>query len=306
MSRRRLSGGALLALALGCGPVVDGSADGSEGGSGTSTSTSTSTTSVSTSSTATTVVPSDETSQPESSDTLDESSFVQDPDASVFPSSCSLWEQDCPRGTKCMPYSSDGSGSFDATLCAEVVRDPRGVGESCTVFESLGSGMDDCELGAICWNADPDTLIGECVAFCEGPEAEPTCGDECSSCSISGSSILALCLPSCDPVAQDCAQGDGCYPIGTGFTCAPTGIEQGAVGSPCEFINICAPGSFCAGTELLPECEGPSCCAPFCDLEADDSCDALLPGTVCRPWYDELPTPSCVDLERVGGCLAPP
>lgn len=294
----------VVALAA-CGPVIDGSADAS--GNGTGTSTSTATTSVSASvSDATTITASESTTPPDPPvDTAEDSGFVETPDASVFPGGCSLWEQNCPRGQKCTAYSSNGASEFDATRCVDVVRDPRGVGESCNAFDQR-AGQDDCELGTICWHVDPDTLVGECVGFCEGTETEPSCDDPCADCVISGATVLALCLSACDPIAQDCDEGSACYPVNDTFVCAPdAGADEGAIGSTCEFINVCDPGNFCAPAENLPACDGTGCCAPYCDVGANDGCDALLPGTVCRPWFEDLPAPSCVDFERVGGCLAP-
>lgn len=295
-------------LAIGCGPVIAN--DGDETTGDADTTTTGSSTSTGPTSAGTTTSTSDDSNPSQPSGPSDEVTTATPlPDLGDGPFDCSLWEQNCPEGEKCMPYADDGSGSWNRTRCTDVVDDPRAVGESCTAVESGASGLDDCDVGAMCWDVDPATLVGECISFCEGSEAEPTCDDACSRCSISGDGVLTLCLPTCDPVAQDCGADDqGCYPINDWFACAPFIDEQLELGDPCEFINVCPPGLFCADAPQLPACEGTGCCAPFCDVEAADTCDAQLAGTVCMPWYEagQEPAPSCSDLDRVGGCLAPP
>jgi hypothetical protein len=188
-----------------------------------------------------------------------------------------------------------------------VVEDPNEVGEPCTVADSGVSGIDDCVLGAMCWNVDAETMIGECVGFCTGSEANPTCTDPCTSCSINGDGVLLLCLPGCDPLAQDCSETQACYPINDGFACAPdAGEEEGEIGSPCEYLNVCDPGSWCADSQDVPGCAGAyGCCTPFCNVDATDECDALLPGTTCTPWFEDGQEPeACLGEGTIGACLA--
>lgn len=173
------------------------------------------------------------------------------------------------------------------------------------------SGIDNCDIAAMCFNVDPETNIGECVAFCQGNEANPTCADACSHCALTGEGVLILCLPICDPILQDCGEGEGCYPTGAeAFACVPDASDQaeggGAIGTSCEFLNACDPGSFCADGSLIPGCEGTGCCTPFCDLAAADGCDAMLPGTVCSVWTKDPQEPfeSCTTGE-LGVCVAP-
>jgi hypothetical protein len=221
---------------------------------------------------------------------------------------CSLWAQDCPRGEKCMPWANDGGTSWNATRCSPLDPNPAGIGEACTVEGSGVSGIDNCDIAAMCWDVDPETNTGECVAFCEGSEANPTCADECTSCFISGEGVLALCFSGCDPIAQDCDEGDGCYATNDTFTCTvDASAEEGAIGTPCEFINDCDPGSACLGPEYVPGCESPTgCCAPFCSLEVADPCEGSLPGSVCMPWWErgQAPPGGCVDQAMIGVCVA--
>jgi hypothetical protein len=44
--------------------------------------------------------------------------------------------------------------------------------------------------------------------------------------------------------------------------------------------------------------------APVCDTAAGFDCGALLPGTVCVPWYTRPPQDGCV-TETLGVCALP-
>lgn len=233
------------------------------------------------------------------------SPFIVAPDGGSPNIECDLWEDDCPRGEKCMPWSHDGSGSWNATKCTPLAEDPNAPGEPCTVVDNGVSGIDDCEARAMCWNVDPDTNMGECVAFCSGSEANPTCESECESCSISGDGVLMLCLPGCDPLVQDCGEGQACYPTSDTFACVPdAGGDAGALGDPCEFLNVCDPGLLCGSPDWIPGCRGASCCTLICDVLAEDPCPALLAGTECMPWYEEGQQPAC-NSSIVGVCALP-
>jgi hypothetical protein len=219
---------------------------------------------------------------------------------------CDIWVDDCPLGQKCTPVADDGGSSWNAWMCMPLAEDPKAVGEGCTVENSGVSGIDDCEKGSMCWDVDPDTLVGECVAFCSGSEANPTCEDPCTHCAINGDGILIICLPACDPLLQDCYEGGACYPENETFSCSPdAGGDMGALGEPCEFINVCDPGLFCASPESAPSCGGPTgCCASFCDALAEDPCAAMPAGVECIPFFAEGEGPPCFS-GVVGGCLLP-
>ena len=218
---------------------------------------------------------------------------------------CDLWRDDCPRGEKCMPWANDGGSSWNSTRCSPLAEDPNDVGEPCTVEDSAVSGIDDCGPRAMCWNVDSDTLMGECVGFCGGSEANPTCTEPCTTCPISGDGVLILCLPVCDPLAPTCDEGEGCYPTHQTFICIPdAGGDMGGLGEPCEYINVCDPGLFCANAGTVPDCEGGTgCCAPFCNPLVADPCPAMPEGVECIP-LDEEGEEGCV-AGPVGGCLLP-
>jgi len=293
----------------GCGPLIilEGSTetDAEDGGTtdppppGTTTAPPSTTTSPGTTTTppnTTTPPPSDSTS---GGPTMTSAVFLDGLDF-WEPFECDFFQQDCPFGEKCMPWANDGGSQWNALRCSPIVDDPDGVGEACTAEGSGLSGIDSCELGSMCWDVDPVTLEGECVAFCVGSEAAPTCEDPDSSCAISGDSVLALCFPNCNPLAQDCDAGDACYPINDGFQCAPDASgEVGAPGDECEFINVCDPGSACLPIEHVPGCAGlAGCCSSFCDLTMEPA--PCLPGQECLPWYEEGQAPP--KYENVGIC----
>jgi hypothetical protein len=216
---------------------------------------------------------------------------------------CDFWLQDCPRGEKCMPWANDGGSAWNALRCSPIAEDPAAPGEPCLVEGSGVSGIDTCELGAMCWDVDPDTLEGTCVAFCVGDEANPMCEDPNSTCSIPSDGVLALCFPRCDPLQQDCTAGNACYPTNDSFQCIPdVSGDMGAAGDACEFINVCDPGNFCASAELVPDCAGMvGCCTPFCNLDQEPL--PCLAGQECVPWYERVMAPP--GFESLGACVLP-
>lgn len=292
--------GGALAIAAGCGRPEGLPSDGSyseDGGSsaGEVTSTSTSTTST------TSRMTSADTSGDDPSTTADSVGFIQDPDGGNPNLECDIWDDDCPRGEKCMPWVNDGSGSWNATRCTPIARRPNEPGEPCTVVDSGTSGIDDCEAGAMCWDVDGATNMGVCVALCDGPQQNPSCPDPTAPCAYLGESApFMLCLPYCDPLVQDCGDEFGCYPMEQGFYCAWDGSSDGgAAGDPCESLNGCDPGLFCASSGAIPGCRGQGCCSPFCDTSDEEPlCPA---GLECVAWYED--GQAVPGFELVGGCM---
>ena len=211
---------------------------------------------------------------------------------------CDLWSQDCPAGMKCMPWANDGGGSWNATRCSAIDPDPDTVGEPCMVDGSGVSGIDSCELGAMCWDVDPQTNAGTCVALCTGSAAAPVCEDPSHLCI---GRHPQLCLPSCCPVEQDCPEGQACYPLGDTFVCSPDASgDLGAYLDPCEFVNVCDPGYFCANPEVLPPCVGWGCCAPYCNI-GSTTCAEYDPNLACVPWFGEGEAPPV--YQHIGACM---
>ncbi|MFY0534503.1 hypothetical protein [Nannocystis pusilla] len=167
------------------------------------------------------------------------------------------------------------------------------------------SGEDDCEIGAMCWDADPETLEGTCVSFCQGSPQAPTCAAG-SHCAVLNDGGLNVCLPDCDPLAQDCPAGDECIPLPDTETFVCVLDASGAEGQafdPCEFANACDPGLLCLPSEMASECDPmvAGCCLPFCDVSAANSCPGV--GQDCLAYFDPMQAPA--GFEDVGVCGLP-
>ncbi len=234
------------------------------------------------------------------------SPFIIPPDGGGPSNECDVWTQDCMEGEKCMPWANDGGDSWNATKCSPIDDNPGQPGDTCTVEGSGVSGIDDCDVASMCWDVDGETNMGTCVGFCEGTPDAPFCPNPDEGCSISNDGVLILCLAYCDPLLQDCPEGSACYPEDNGFFCSPdaSGAEQGAIGDPCEYINVCDPGGWCAAAETQPGCAGASgCCAAYCDV-TDPDADATCPaGTECVAWHMEGTAPP--GEEDIGVCILP-
>ena len=234
-------------------------------------------------------------------------SFVATPDGGGPAVECDVWDQDCPEGEKCMPWANDGGNSWNATRCSPVNDNPDQVGDECTVDGSGVSGIDSCDVGSMCYYVDPETNIGTCVAFCEGSPDTPMC-EPGHLCSIANNGVLILCRRECDPLLQDCMGSAACLPASgsEGFVCiVDASGEGGAPGDPCEYLNACDPGLFCANADVVPDCAGSEgCCSEFCDLtDADPNAGCSLMGQECTAWFEEGTAPP--NLTHVGACAIP-
>lgn len=237
---------------------------------------------------------------PDDGDEPDDGGFLPpSPDLPPGAIQCDLFMQDCPPGEKCTLWAYDGGTIYNGLRCVPVVDDPVGWQEPCTVTPPETSGLDDCELGAFCWQ-------GVCKPFCQGSASNLTCPDE-YWCHASDAGSLVICLTHCDPLGTECPQSAPCTATGDKFDCVPDGAAGSAnVGDPCEYTNVCGVAKACIGAELWPDCEGTGCCAPYCDHtqpDADAECDAAGAGTVCVPWF--APGQAIPGLEHVGVCRVP-
>lgn len=297
----------LLAV-VGCGPSVGGvepSSDtemappetttGTPGAMTTTTTTSAGPPADTTSSV--TVGPSDGTTAGASSDGADEGrSFIETPDGGSSCSVCDTWGQNCPGGEKCVPWEG-GCGA----RCVELVPDAGGPGDPCT-FVDRANAMDDCDASSICWDVDPASGEGTCVAFCAGSEDNPEC-DDGMACLVA-EPFFNVCLPACDPLAPACPAGQACFTVRRGFAC----VDDSAafqIGH-CVVDSSCPPASACMRDRDLAECEESWCCTPVCNLDAPDpdaSCPGVAAGDVCRPYYAAGTAPA--GQMHVGVCALP-
>ena len=220
------------------------------------------------------------------------------------PFECDLFAQDCPRGDKCMPWANDGGNAWNATRCSPISARPGQLDDACAVEGAAVSGIDNCDLGLMCWDVDPVTLAGTCAQICTGDGANPICEDTDTTCTIANDGAIVLCLPTCNPLMQDCAVGQGCFPVDDVFVCSPdASAGMGGHGDPCSFINACAPGNLCLSPDAHSACANRSgCCTSVCDvtaMDADGLCAAFDPGQTCLPFYAKAQAPG---LEDVGVC----
>ena len=281
----------LLTLISGCGPVLTPRSD--DSGESTTRDDTTGATAneaptADASSTTSTTSTTDAATADSSGTTEPDNLFMVPPDGGPTSWECSTFHQDCPPGEKCNAWANDGGSSWNALRCVPLAPDPAEVGEPCTAEGSGVSGLDSCALGSICWGVDAETGEGSCVPYCTGALEGPSCDDPDQFCSIGSVGVLALCLPTCDPLEQSsCPQGQGCYPGGyASFVCAPDQSgDKGGLFDACEFTNGCAPGFACLTADNVGSCDvdAPRCCMPFCDL-LDPTCPA---GTQCFPAVQE-------------------
>ena len=220
---------------------------------------------------------------------------------------CDVWAQDCPIGEKCIAWGNDGGARWNATRCSPVDPAPGGPGDPCLVEGTPYSGIDDCDVGMMCWDVDPLTNQGTCAALCGGSEANPQCDDAATLCMIEYDGVVQLCVPPCDPRLQDCIATSECVPSNHMFFCVPdqSGAE-GQTADGCTSFDACDPGLFCASAELVPECADEACCTEFCDLALPDpntQCTANEIGAECVPWFEDGQAPPGYEL--VGACVLP-
>lgn len=220
---------------------------------------------------------------------------------------CDIWDWGgCPDGQKCSAVACEvGSTYWDSNICVDIMG-WKGVGEPCQVFGNGVDGLDDCELGSMCWNVDSDTGLGICLQFCFGSPANAQCSPG-ATCNQTGDGTIPACLPDCDPLAQDCDAGEICIPnySSTAFSCAFDASGGDAdYGTPCDFANACNAGLLCVTSSVVPEptCAGAAgCCSPMCNTEVFEACPGE--GQVCEPMFEAGSAPA--EYEHVGVCAVP-
>ena len=219
-----------------------------------------------------------------------------------LPAECDVFAQACPEGEKCASIIRDGGGTWDSSRCVPVTGTDV-AGDPC-VAQSVAEGLDSCAEGVMCWGVDKEGN-GTCVAMCTGTPDAPTCPDD-GVCTIASEGFLAICIPDCDPLLQDCGVGDACYPIDDGFTCAPDASgDVGKANDPCEFINVCEEGLACVDPVLVgkgcaQDAEG--CCTPFCEFPGGACPNG---DQACLQWFDPAMLPEGDPKLDIGYCGLP-
>ena len=105
----------------------------------------------------------------------------------------------------------------------------------------------------------------------------------------------------CDPLVQDCADGEACALLQQQFACVAVTVEGGD-GDVCVTPSECGPGLACCPSALVPGCAGPNCCVPLCDVGAGAAagCSAT---TTCSPVFTGPNVPA--EYQDYGVCKAP-
>lgn len=232
--------------------------------------------------------------------TTDPTTFTSTSDASTgdipVPDDCPGYKQldpDCPDGFKCTI-----DGGLGDTQCAQVVPRPKQLNEPCTVTDDAFSGIDDCDLGLLCWDVD-DQGHGTCIGLCNEDNGEFTCQDPAATCTglTCQSCLVSLCLVPCNPLLAQCGPGEACIPNDNTFLCTPVqDPEQGQLHDPCAFVNACNDGLTCIEATSAPaDCKDQDngCCEPFCDLDKP-ACPS--PEQTCTPWFEQDPPPNFKNL----------
>jgi hypothetical protein len=303
-------------LLVACGPSVavdDGDGDTTSASATTdptaatvatsaSTTATTATTATTMMSTSTATTATDESTSTETTSSDDEggtdSPFIKEPDGGGCFNvciECDVWAQDCPEDAKCMAWANDGGDVWNATKCTPLDPEPAAIGDPCVVEGSGVSGIDDCELGAICWGVDPMTNEGTCVPMCTGSEANPMCPDGLE-CTVAFDAPLIVCLPPCDPLQPTCAADEVCSsldffpPDDIRFACQPMPpFEPQPYGIACGGLQICDEGHLCVAAEHVPGCADPNCCTTLCDVTVPTECPDAASGPTCIPLFDRAP-----------------
>jgi hypothetical protein len=245
-----------------------------------------------------------------SSTTSSDSETGEDPTEGEELGQCDPWLQDCPDGFKCMAFAPEDEPVFTGNKCTPVASNPKQVGDPCKVEGGWWTGIDDCDYGLACWNINHADNTGQCVPLCTGNEDSYSCPQQKDLCVFWVPGIAHVCLPSCDPLLQDCDPGQACNPnwatLGQDFVCGPEySFDEGQVFDPCEFSNACDPGLMCWDSVSAIECDQNSqgCCLPFCDLTKPD-CTGQ--GAECVSFYDLLGgEPAPPHFADVGLCVLP-
>lgn len=218
---------------------------------------------------------------------------------------CSPTLQDCGEGEKCVAYSTEGdsppAAPWDANKCVDETGQLE-PGDSCDIVGGKYTGEDDCRAGAQCLLTDDDGLGGACVEFCDD---QMGCSSANAICSVYNNGSLPLCLDRCDPLVQDCPDGQGCFQgPAQDFICFKVSADpgEGGPGQDCAFVNQCQAGNLCLAPDAVQGCDpgNSGCCSPICEISGGGSECGNMES--CTPVFDPPVPPGYAD---VGVCSLP-
>jgi hypothetical protein len=235
-------------------------------------------------------------------------------------------EMPCPEGQKCSAAAPEWSPwlLWTGTPACFPVLGNKAKGEVCDLGRDPVDGLDDCGAGTLCvdiyWLNGP---TGICVEFCDpaikNDVADPSlCDNPAEFCYGPGCQdcYLSVCIPACDPLLQDCPAGTGCVQSASNaeyaFACQGFWADSPAAGESCDLTYQCTPDATCVlSVEVVsPACsDSETCCTPFCDLNAPNTCPGAAMGEVCTPFYpapyDPETEPWGVPYNKLGFCALP-
>lgn len=219
---------------------------------------------------------------------------------------CDVYKQDCPQGQKCTGYGPPNTFVPIGIKCVPEAENPVPAEEPCVVGPD-GLGDDNCIKGSVCLDLDYDGN-GFCLPYCTGNKDTPECGmDDMTCVKLFFGFDFGNCFHKCDPLIQNCKDGEGCYMDATtvgnsGFVCLPVAQEgMGKVfGDGCIGWSSCEPGYGCVFEQFVPGCDKGLCCTPWCDITEMDPCAKFDATMQCLPWYNGITPPP--GLENVGIC----
>lgn len=228
--------------------------------------------------------------------------FLQQPDGGVA-GQCDPTVQDCPADEKCTAISDTPGDPWGINVCVPKMGDAQ-VGDPCDIENGKYTGLDNCDVGLICLLTDDEGKGGACVEFCD---VNVTCPDTPGAKCVSyNDGSLPICLNSCDPLVQDCPEGQACYnSAGDNFVCFKESAMpgEGMPGAECTYINQCQAGSFCAAAASVAGCAGTGCCTPYCPVSEGSALCNEVGGEMCVAFFAEGSAPP--GLEDVGVCAIP-
>ncbi|WAS95009.1 hypothetical protein [Nannocystis punicea] len=131
-------------------------------------------------------------------------------------------------------------------------------------------------------------LAGGCIQFEHGP----TTDGPGQAGTTTGEDEEPPPVVDCDPLSQDCPDGQACSLVGGDFSCIEVFVD-GGLGDPCQAAGECSPGLVCLPAGALGGCDGSSCCSPLCDVSdtgaqcgsASEVCAPVLTGDDVPPMY---------------------
>lgn len=226
--------------------------------------------------------------------------FLQQPDGGVA-GQCDPTVQDCPADQKCTAVSDAPGDPWGINICVPKTGDAQ-VGDPCDIENGKYTGLDNCDVGLICLLTDDEGKGGACVEFCD---VNSTCPKTGAKCVVYNDGSLPICLVDCDPLVQDCPEGQACYnSAGDNFVCFKESAMpgEGGPGAECTYINQCQKGSFCGAADAVANCGAASgCCTPYCPVSGGPAPCQM--GEECVAFFAEGSAPP--GLEDVGVCAIP-